>query len=232
MHDEGYHGESDLCPYVSPYEGYAIADNLDPLALQQVAERARDCMCPPGAECSLTQFFSVARSAAVTTWQSERNVTQHLFAGLEVAVHALQEMPGARMLLLTSRGFFAQRTDPVVNRITDSALRAHVVISSLSTKGLGAAMTRGQYAVQQQAENQTMVAFAESTGGRFIKNNNDLLSSLESLATPETAYVLTFSPDPAKNDGKFHRLRVEVRASGHFTVSAREGYFALRAPPR
>jgi len=71
-----------------------------------------------------------------------------------------------------------------------------------------------------------MIDFAESTGGRFFKNNNDLLHGLNDLAAPETSYVLAFSPHPLKHDGKFHKLKINVKASGHIAVYARRGYFA------
>jgi len=70
---------------------------------------------------------------------------------------------------------------------------------------------------------------AEGTGGTWIHDNNDLKGSLERLATPpEFLYVLSYTPDNLKSDGKYHNLKVTLRDSKGLTLQARKGYFATR----
>ncbi|MBV8205450.1 MAG: hypothetical protein JO041_01555, partial [Acidobacteria bacterium] len=76
------------------------------------------------------------------------------------------------------------------------------------------------------AENTAMIELAESTGGRFFRNSNDLSGGFKDLADSGLAYILTFAPDHLKHDGKFHKLTVKVRSAGRMTVQARNGYFA------
>ncbi|PYV33444.1 MAG: hypothetical protein DMG22_10050 [Acidobacteria bacterium] len=77
------------------------------------------------------------------------------------------------------------------------------------------------------ADWEVLAELSESTGGRFFHNNNDIVFGLRELAgSPEVSYVLAFSPENLKADGKFHRLKVELAASKGFTVTARRGYFA------
>jgi hypothetical protein len=52
----------------------------------------------------------------------------------------------------------------------------------------------------------------------------------EALLAPETAYVLTFSPEKLKENGAFHPLNVRLLNGYGFTVQARKGYFAPGKP--
>ena len=79
---------------------------------------------------------------------------------------------------------------------------------------------------RMEAENDGMSTLANSTGGKLFKNNNDFVRGLAELAEPQVAYVLAFSPDPLKHDGKFHKLKVEIKAHGKVSVYTRKGYFA------
>jgi hypothetical protein len=66
--------------------------------------------------------------------------------------------------------------------------------------------------------------FAESTGGLLLRNNNDLELGFHELGiAPAYAYVLGFPP---AEDGKCHRMKVEVRNGNRDLVEVRPGYFA------
>jgi uncharacterized protein (DUF2141 family) len=70
---------------------------------------------------------------------------------------------------------------------------------------------------------------AEGTGGPAFLNNNDLLEGFRRTSSPpEFTYVLGFSPDNLKIDGKFHTLKVKLKNVSGLTVQARKGYFAPR----
>jgi hypothetical protein len=71
----------------------------------------------------------------------------------------------------------------------------------------------------------TLAQLAANTGGRFIKDANDLRAGLEELlAASSRYYVLAFEPrDPAKRADRPRRIRVRVRGSG-LEVSHRKGY--------
>jgi len=241
------------CPRITDYEAYLIVNELDPEALGIVTQRMHDCVCPPPStgDCPPPDVFkTMATGFAEEAWQVQRNATQDLLAALDFTVRVLGTMPGRRMLMLSSSGFLSGELESDVNRVIDNALRGGVVINTLSAKGLDAGAPPGgnlaeqrrdnaglasarvamyevrQLSAAEQAENVAMTDFAESTGGKFFKNNNDFLRGFNELAASEVAYVLTFSPHPLKHDGKFHNLKVEVKAAGHFRVYARKGYFA------
>jgi hypothetical protein len=75
-----------------------------------------------------------------------------------------------------------------------------------------------------------MANLAESTGGLFLHNNNDLDAGLRSLV-PEVAYRLGFVPAKVKDDGKYHSLKVRLAAGQGNHVLTRRGYF-MPAPAK
>ncbi len=71
---------------------------------------------------------------------------------------------------------------------------------------------------------------ANATGGTFFHNNNDLTAGVERLgAPPAFTYLLAFTPQGLKNDGKFHNIKVELKQSKGMTLQARKGYYAPMA---
>jgi hypothetical protein len=137
--------------------------------------------------------------------------------------------------------------------ITRRALHAGVVINSLDAKGLFSdeplppaagmdprSITRLQLlgTVPKDLANDSLAALAYNTGGLFFHNNNDLSAGFHELGMrPEVSYLLGFAPGETP-DGKYHRLRVRIKAPGHNTVQARLGYMAVEPrqaaaqPPR
>lgn len=77
----------------------------------------------------------------------------------------------------------------------------------------------------QQAAGQFLAELADSTGGKFFDNNNDLDAGFRDAAViSEPGYILAFSPNSVKFDGKFHASKVALRQqSKGFTLHARKG---------
>jgi hypothetical protein len=195
----------------------------------------------------------MAEGYAEEVWQSEKQTSQRLVASLDVATRTLETMPGARVLLLSSSALFSANIERDLDRVIEDALREGVVINILDAQGLYTESLGGNLSEQRTegtsimmhpkywmaedlqrlaargAETAAFIELAENTGGRFFENNNDFVNGMRELTTGDTSYVLSFSPDPLKYDGKFHKLKVEVKAAGHFSVFARKGYFAPTA---
>lgn len=78
-----------------------------------------------------------------------------------------------------------------------------------------------------------LLRLANETGGRFYRNNNDIKAGLTSMfAENSSYYLLGFQPEAAKWDGKFHKLRVEVKGRPDLTVMSRKGYLAKTPPAK
>jgi len=240
------------CPRITNYESHLIVNQHDPDALTAVALRLRNCICPPPASqgCpSVDTLKGMAEGDAEQAWQFQKYPVRQVLAALDLSIRVLGTMPGRRILMLSSSGFLSSDLESDVNRVIDNALRRGVVINALNAKGLYAEGPGGklseqrldgtfsvrpqnskyeaqQFFARMEAENEAMNDFADSTGGKFFKNNNDFLHGLNELVNPEVSYVLAFSPHPLKHDGKFHNLKVEVKTDGKVSVYARKGYFA------
>ena len=159
-------------------------------------------------------------------------------------------MPGQRSIVLVSPGFLQLTAEHAVADIADRALRSSIVINALDAQGLYASSPLGgadhhpilptgnmalvgkktQFALDRIGiAAEVMRDLAADTGGVFFHNNNDLDEGFRrTLSFPELSYVLAFSPQNLKSDGKFHTLKV--------TLNTRQKYrfkpAAVTLPPR
>lgn len=172
---------------------------------------------------------------------------------LKDVVRRMTSMPGQRTLVLVSPGFLTPELEYDYNELIDTALRGQVVISSLDARGLyvvipfGDASQRGRPDVDlpgqantatmrvsldtqsAAAESDILSVLANSTGGTFFQNNNDMNDGFRRVAdAPEYWYVLGFTPQNLKNDGRFHSLKVTLANHQKYDLQARRGYYAPR----
>ncbi len=75
----------------------------------------------------------------------------------------------------------------------------------------------------------TLTELAHGTGGTYVAAGNDFDWGFRKLATPESFYLLGFSPDGAKADGSYHELKVKLKDPRKLSVQSRGGYFAPKA---
>jgi hypothetical protein len=70
---------------------------------------------------------------------------------------------------------------------------------------------------------------ADGTGGTFFHNRNDLDEGFRQAgAAPPISYLLAFSPQNLKLNGRFHLLKVALANKQKYSVQARRGYYAPR----
>jgi VWFA-related protein len=225
------------CPTLTPYQSYVITKHIDPVALDVAAADVKACAPETPWELALQQ----AQDAAQTAWEQLKFDSSDVLDVLAQVTRILAAAPGDRVLLVVSPGFVTDGMDRQLNSLTDTFLRAHIVVNGLDDEGLpfaselpeslGGRGPRAGWLNRSMAQRmQTVTAFiadaAAATGGRLILNNNDLEGGLKTLAAaPQVSYVLGFSPH-VQPDGKFHKLKV---TAGSYAVSARAGYLAV--PP-
>jgi hypothetical protein len=135
-----------------------------------------------------------------------------------------------------------------VDGIVERALRSNVVINTLDSKGLYVTnpvgdisrshvvianrtdlmVHRGQLASEEtQLAADVLSSLARDTGGVFFHNSNDLDDGFRKTGVlPEVYYVLGFSPQNLKYDGRFHTLKVTLSTREKVTIQARRGYYA------
>lgn len=101
-----------------------------------------------------------------------------------------------------------------------------VAVSSFAAQGdSGSGIGQGSLASELRLSQASLRSLAEGSGGFATVNRNDVAQTFDRVVRDSSAYyVLAYNPSSA-NDGKFHRIAVEVKRPG-LTVQARRGYLA------
>ena len=85
---------------------------------------------------------------------------------------------------------------------------------------------------EASADADLLAVLANGTGGTFFHNNNDMDEGFRRVSdAPEFYYVLGFTPQNLKMDGKFHTMKVNVKTREKYDVQSRRGYYAPSQAP-
>jgi hypothetical protein len=106
---------------------------------------------------------------------------------------------------------------------------ANIAVYPVDARGLvGPNMLRmTQSLAPRRQEFDTMLNFAEGTGGRALYNTNDIAGSIrKSIDDSRVSYLLGYYPSNEQWDGAFRELKVKVSRPG-VEVRARNGYYAV-----
>ncbi len=234
------------CPNISYYMADLIQNKQDQRAILMATQDAWDC-----AFLDDPNMYNQAKALAETTALEElaRHDSQVRMALsiLKNLIHRTAEMPGERTIVFVSPGFI--NPDELRSELEsmERALHAKVVINTLDIRGLYTdvpdvsiervpsptiAGVVQQYAITEHQQDSDILAdLADATGGTFFHNSNDLREGFRRLASPpEYSYVLAFTPQTLKLDGKFHKLKIVLKAPAKGTIQARKGYYAPQGP--
>ena len=211
-----------------------------PANMPPVAKAACEACLPVPCDAAIDYVKMASRQL----WEQIRQHSWNSLRTLGNIVDSMARLKGTRVILFASSGFLSSTLEYEEDQLVDKALRANVVINSLDAKGLytidapANGQTMGLSGVSQQlmgtrpkdALNDTMGNLADSTGGLFFHNNNDLDLGFRQLGMqPEVSYLLGFAPGTL--DNKYHTLKVSLTAARHATVQARQGYIAALEKP-
>jgi VWFA-related protein len=117
-------------------------------------------------------------------------------------------------------------TQNAVEKMLEEFRRADCAIQAVNIGGLRAGGEAGGF--QRADGRESLLNMAKSTGGEFYENFNDLSAAMgQMLRRTGVTYVLSFQPDNLKQDGAFHKLRVELKGKGGRVVH-RPGFYAPR----
>jgi VWFA-related protein len=232
------------CPPMSYYQADQIMNRNDRQALEAAMDDAIACLPDKTPDPMIhTAVLSVAQR---TLTEGDIN-TQYAYRHIEDALRRLAAMPGQRILVFASPGFLYTSDTLTYSDIIDRALRSNIVIDTLDARGLYTPdlmgdisehqqprtdpRTRGlrsTYRLQEQnSGSQVLADFAAGTGGTYFHNRNDLDEGLrEAVGAPPVSYLLSFSPQNLKLDGRFHFITVKLADDRKYTVQARHGYYA------
>jgi VWFA-related protein len=236
------------CPDVSYYQADLIQNKSDQQALNLAGEDAVQCAFN-GDESKIAQAMLMARTAASRAVSLGDQDTEYAYRHIEDAVRQLSSMPGQRIMVFVSPGFIPSTLWSETSELIDRATRAGIVINTIDARGLytpdlgdiadpsrDSQLTRGFKAsyrmAAQSAQDQVLQEFAYGTGGTFFHNRNDIDEGLrQAVAAPPLSYLLGFSPQNLKADGRFHGLKVSLTNKQKYSIQARNGYYAPKTIP-
>ena len=243
-HPLSHHSSSD-CPEMSYYEADLIANKNDPQALAVATQDALQCAFG-GDTTQSAAAQALAQSAALMTVGQGDSETDYTYRHLEEAIRRLTNLPGQRVVVFVSPGFILTTLEANNSDLMERAVRSNIVINTIDARGLYTpdmgdiadpsratpitAGPRALYATMAQSAQEDILAqLADATGGRFYHNRNDVDEAMrEAGAAPAVSYLLGFSPQNLKIDGRYHTLKVALTNKQKYAVQARHGYYAPR----
>jgi VWFA-related protein len=235
------HGSMD-CPPMTLYEAYQIEEVHDDTALRVATDDTAACMgVPQGAAVILAEE---AARRELSTGEAEM---QFSFRNVDALIDRMKSLPGQRIIVLMSPGFFVTPSMHQTGDIIDRATKANIVINTIDARGLyvssmfdvsadslganpGTSPIRAAFITTEESVQADILGeFADGTGGTFFHNRNDIDQGLlQAAQEPEVSYLLGFTPQNLKLDGKYHHLKVTLTGKQKWNLQARHGYFAPR----
>jgi VWFA-related protein len=232
------------CPDVNHYMADQYINKNDTTVLGVVTQEVWLCMFQQDPR-QLQAAQTMAQSALQQALIAGDTDNEFTYRALEDIIRRMAVMPGERVMVMASPGFLLSTQSLDEMGIIDRANRASIVINTVDARGLytpdilgdiaepqtDTAQTAGykmMYRTGEQTENAyVLMDFANGTGGTFFHNSNDLEGGLGRAAgTPDVSYVLGFSPQNQKMDGKFHTIKVAITEKRKYNIQARRGYYA------
>ena len=222
------------CPDIDTYMADLIWNKKDEEALGAATEQTIECAFAGNVRAGAAAE-AMARSTAQQQFLAAESDSQTVLLALQGALRKLAVAPGQRSLVMISPGFIAPGREQDFAKLMDGALHADIVISTLDTRGLynidsvGSKSRAGTEYKRQAASAaaELLTTLADSTGGTFFHNNNDIDAGIGQVSrTAESSYIIGFSPSQEELDGHFHALEVKVTQKEKLSVQARKGYYA------
>jgi VWFA-related protein len=241
--------DSTECLKISYYQADQIENKHDDMANSAAQADALQCALAENipAKTAATTAAAMAASTVQEVLQAGNLNTQYSLRRLDEIVRRISAMPGQRSMVLISSGFLTSTYEYDLTQVIDRATRQNVFINTLDARGLytvdavgdisqpapmransaTAAMSLQYRVDEQRVDSEVLADLANSTGGFYFRNNNNLDAGLlQTASEPAVSYLLAFVPSGLKNDGKFHTITVKMLTKEKYTVQARRGFFA------
>jgi VWFA-related protein len=239
--------DNSQCPKIGYYQADLIINQNDQGALGVAKDEAALCITSSGMVANEDPTVLVQRTAQQTALAGDTEAEYAIRRLVEV-VRRMSGLPGQRSIVLVSPGFLITTSHQFdLADVIDRATRANIFINTLDARGLytagetddlscppqtcttahfghGATLYRYQ---EQASQSDVMAQLSGSTGGFYFHNNNDLGAGFRiTTGVPEVTYLLAFTPEALKFDGKFHQIKVTLATKDKFMIQARRGFFA------
>src|SRR5579859_6247783 len=243
--------EVNPCPDLTPHQAFLIVEQREANSLEIATQETLVCEYNNDPR-FLSQAQQSAESAAERALNYAETESEASLRELELLVRRMGIVPGQRNIVLVSPGFMTETQKLRISEIVDRALRLKVVVNTLDSQGLYVALPFGdasqdpvvlpdrpdlmgkksQIRLDEYSRNTDVLAeVADSTGGVYFHNSNDLNEGFRRvISLSGVYYVLAYSPQNFKLDGKFHTLKVSLTNMKGLSLQARHGYYAPKQP--
>jgi VWFA-related protein len=232
------------CPPISNYQADQIVNYQDAQALDVAIQDTINCAFrgDPTFAAAATSLVKSTSQGMVTADDSQ---TAYVLRRLADVTDRLSTMPGQRLLVFVSPGFILTVRTQGGGDLVDRANRVGIVINTIDARGLYTPKVAGDVSIlvhdtpvsagikstlraaEQSAQSGILDELAGGTGGTFLHNSNDLGGLLRrAVIAPPLSYLIGFSPQNLKADGRYHALTVSLPDNPGATIQARKGYFA------
>ena len=208
---------------------------------------------PPSADTVATDEQTAADQDTTTADTTEMDMFNNdiRLKALRALSETLAPIEQKKSILYFSAGMQRSGEDNQVElrSAINAAVRAHVAIYAVDTRGLQAIVPGGdatrasgrgtdlfsgrgvaqQYS-QMNASQDTLASLASDTGGKAFMDSNDFGEAFARVQRDMSAYyLLGYSTDNLAKDGRFRRIRVRLKKQiPGARVEARGGYYADR----
>ncbi|MBI4907136.1 MAG: VWA domain-containing protein [Acidobacteria bacterium] len=190
--------------------------------------------------------------AAFTQDESEFNIfnTDKKLAALETAVKMLSSLPEKKALVYFASGMSKTGIDnqAQLRSTVNAAIRSNVAFYPVDARGLVATAPmgdatrasqggRGMYSGQTQRSQQSnfqsqqdsLYTLAADTGGKALLDQNDLAVGItQAQKDIASYYILGYYSTNAEPDGRYRRIKVQIKKNLHASLDYRGGYFASK----
>ena len=176
--------------------------------------------------------------------------TDRRLAALETISKMYREFPERKSLIYFSSGFqtTGSENDSQIRSTVDTANQSNLTIYAADSRGLvalppggaasaasrgGGSLFTGGGARQQlsrlASSQETLHTLSHDTGGTVFQDTNDIGEVFQRVWHDTQAYyVLGYFSTNSKDDGKYRRVRVEIRRPD-IKITHRPGYFAAKS---
>lgn len=229
-------------PIMSEFQALQIEQNNPDAVSYFVDATIREMGMDPRRDRDIAE--NMVRQRARVMLQQSGAISVNTLSALRNLVRSSAQLPGRKLLFFISEGFLLEsrisNVQDVLQRVTDAAARAGVVIYTMDARGLVTGMpdassesspdTTGRLTRASAGEifsnDDALNALAADTGGRAIRNTNALDVALTKvIKETEVYYLLAWRPEQQENrGGKFRRLEVSIKGRPDLTVRVRRGF--------
>jgi len=242
---------SEECPYMTYYMADQIVNRQNPSVLNAAEQDAIICLnlivapVSGGQAAALQEAEGTVRGTAQRILSTGEQDTNLALSVLKNAIRRMSASPGQRSIIVVSPGFYlTDRFRFDEDDLLTAAIKASVTLNAIDARGLYVSLPGGDVSetfqnsatatIKDQMRREsdleswgTLAELADGTGGTFVHNSNDLEGAFARVTVaPEFVYMLGFSPQNLKFDGKFHALKVTLKEIKGVTSQARRGYYA------